>query len=133
MRKIYHYKDGSKAVFEQDTKIVFTKEEYNALIADDYSKLGMPITTTPLYDYIESKVSRSVFCQARFSDILDCFRQNRYRTESFIYDDVEGCITYENDIPCVIQANPPDGAFVLKGSKEFNDTLEILKENYVIS
>lgn len=141
INKIYHYKDGSKAVFEringENRKVAFTKTEYDALIAEE-APLFEGVTTSEFCDYLEAANKRGNKGDT-FQAVLDRYRANSYDVVPYEFDHLEmhikGDVIYENGKPVVITAATRDKiphslhAF----RKSFGTSLAFLKEKKVIN
>lgn len=79
--KFYNYKNGEIAFFENNEKMLISKEEKNMLVAGTEPFWG-DVVFSPVYDYIENKINTSKFRKIAFSKVLVEYRNNTYTKES---------------------------------------------------
>ena len=79
--KFYTYKNGEIAFFENNEKMLISKEEKDMLVAGTEPFSGN-VVFSPVYDYIENKINTSKFRQIAFSKVLVEYRNNTYTKES---------------------------------------------------
>ena len=114
INKIYHYADGSKAVFERNNgttcKVAFSKSEYGALIQEELP-LGGGVQTTEFCDYLAIAIKRENRDNT-FQAVLDRYRSRNYTTVEYAttYNnkDIKGEVIYEDGKAVVITAATED-------------------------
>ena len=79
--KLYTYKNGEIAFFENNEKMLISKEEKDMLVTGT-EPFGGNVVFSPVYDYIEHKINTSKFRQIAFSNVLVEYRNNTYTKES---------------------------------------------------
>lgn len=131
--KVYHYKNGEKAVFEWNNKVPFTADEYKALFTP--VSFGDP-DCTELYWYLQEKIRirlNNRYTAVLFSNILNEYRANKYETKSFEKEikgkTCKGTLTYENGELILVEVAEPREIYSYKGLETFDSALEFAKIN----
>jgi hypothetical protein len=129
--KFYNYKNGEIAFFENDKRMLISKEEKDMLVTGTNVFNGHA-EFSPVYDYIEKKIEKSKFCACRFSLILEEYRRNTYTKEckTINIEDKEFNVEIyrENAAPIVLKVFTNDfERIAIKGEIMFNDAISEFK------
>ena len=129
--KFYTYKNGEIAFFENNEKMLISKEEKDMLVAGT-SYVDGSAEFSPVYDYIEKKIEKSKWCVCRFSLILEEYRRNTYTKECKTINikdrDFNVEIYRENDDPIALKVVSNNyERIAIKGSIMFDDAVSQFK------
>ena len=129
--KFYTYKNGEIAFFENDEKMLISKEEKDMLVTGTNFFDGSA-EFSPVYDYIEKKIGKSKFCACRFSLILEEYRRNTYTKECKTINikdkDFNVEIYRENDAPIILKVVSNNSERIaIKGQIMFDDAISQFK------
>ena len=117
--KFYNYKNGEIAFFENNEKMLISKEEKDMLVTGTVPFSG-DVAYSPVYDYIENKINTSRYSQNAFSKVLCEFRKNTYTKESKSVNvkgtDYNVDIYKENNDPIAFRVNERTA---IKGHSDF--------------
>jgi len=100
--KFYTYKNGEIAFFENNEKMLISKEEKEALVIDDF-------TTTVLAYCIEKKVEKSKYMIVPFSKILDEYRKGNFTVEKKTINEWNIQIVRENGEVVALASSDGEG------------------------
>lgn len=110
IKKIYHYSNGDKAVWEYNNKVIFSKEEYDALILEE-EPFSTGVQTTELCDYLKTANVRENKGDT-FHAVLDRYRNHKYTSEKYETTlnnvNVHGEVIYEDGKAVVMSAITQD-------------------------
>lgn len=134
--KFYTYKNGEIAFFENNEKMLISKEEKDMLVAGT-SIVDGSAEFSPVYDYIEKKIQKSKYCVCRFSLILEEYRRNTYTKECKTINikdkDFNVEIYRENDAPFILRVVSNNfERIAIKGSIMFDDAISQFKTLHLI-